>query len=288
MSKLAWNRHVERGMDDRVTCFSILEHLHEDRPGLTATFTLVAFVSAAELKAQGPGGEPAVPPAAEEAPRPPDDLDDAELAGLPRGSRPQILTWQRAYELALVASRSKPTVRGGELDQGPRRELPSTRMADFARFRGGILRGTNGRRQRVERVPGPVRRLLRAPASPPIHRGSPETASSRSRSYLEVSRQLILGAASGLTQSQVDQVDSSLQLARHLRSGALSRDRDALDAFKVELGLSPQCARRHRPGAASRRSAPCPRTSIVGRRTRVGPWNSSPRSSRSSPRPGNS
>jgi hypothetical protein len=51
--------------------------------------------------------------------------------------------------------------------------------------------------------------------------------------------QLIQGAASGLTQLEVDRCDEALQQARGRLAAELTGYRDRLDELKVELGLSP-------------------------------------------------
>jgi len=56
---------------------------------------------------------------------------------------------------------------------------------------------------------------------------------------LKVYTELIQGEASGLTQLQVDQVDSSLQRARQTLVNDRTNFRSALDQFKTQLGLPP-------------------------------------------------
>ena len=73
----------------------------------------------------------------------PPSLDfDKEIAGLSKGSRPEILTWERIYALALVRARSirgafAPTLDPMALNQ----EAARQGVADFARFRKEFLTG---------------------------------------------------------------------------------------------------------------------------------------------------
>ena len=81
------------------------------------------------------------------APRVTSSLDDEkEIAGLAKASKPEIVTWERAYKLALVRARARrgallQTLDPAALDT----QADRLGVADFARFRKEFLAGASFR-----------------------------------------------------------------------------------------------------------------------------------------------
>ncbi len=167
------------------------------------------------------------------------DPGSVELAGLPEGTRAEVLTWERAYKLALVRARTVPgkeARREATLD--PRRldeEANRAGFTDFARFRRDFRTGGSG----TFRDPAPalldVARRARAAEDTLRHVKAHER---RFREAIELARR----AESGRTQLGIDQLDDALQQARVVMFAQTRRYRDGLDALKVELGLAPEAA----------------------------------------------
>lgn len=205
---------------------------------------LAAISIADELCAQQPDPVPVNRPAVtKQDSRPPAEPDDAELAGLPKGSRPERLTWERVYGLALIVSREPRPADGGRLAEAFDAKDFATRsgrlaVADFARFRTEFFAAGKGT--------GKDGGTFRDPSISYIdllHRlHSLENSRKRvaiQEGIVAIYRNLIEGASSGLNQDQFDQMDSLLQQGRLSMSEAVTSYRDGLDGFKVELGLSP-------------------------------------------------
>jgi hypothetical protein len=165
---------------------------------------------------------------------------DADYAGIPAASKPEILTWERAYMLALIRHRTpfKERVEAETFDpKAVDEQAKKLGVADFERFRQDFLaEGKSG-----ERFVDPARSLLDLLGR--LQRL--ENAKKRADS-LEMLRkvfgELLKGEASGLGQSDFDRVDLSLQKARQRFLSELRDYRDKLDEVKVELGLSPASA----------------------------------------------
>lgn len=169
---------------------------------------------------------------------------DAELAGLPPGSSPVLLRWERVYWLALIRARSSAEKRrpGPAAALDPEvLALEATRheVSDFERFRNDFLAGPAVAGGAGFHDPsGAFLDLL----------GQLEAVENARRSVawrqrvFDLTRQLVQGAASGITQFDLDRVNGALQQARLDLSSQLTQYRDQLDALKVELGLSPRAA----------------------------------------------
>src|SRR4051794_20055514 len=117
-----------------------------------ALFPALAACVLAAITAPGPrdleAAQPPAPPAGQlqevARPRLP-RMDDAEVAGLPAGSRPEILNWERVYRLALARSRSARQGESGSFSEtlDPEALEDQSRrfgLADFARFRDDFLK----------------------------------------------------------------------------------------------------------------------------------------------------
>jgi hypothetical protein len=216
----------------------------------------VALSISADLRAGTPEGDQAAP--APPAPRGPlptptredlnrpwprGNLDDAEIAGLPRDSRPAILNWERAYTLALIRSRAGRTARGRVLAEALDPEALAEQaerydVGDFARFRKEFLasRADDGEDKGRFRDPsGEIFALLRRLEAVEIARWNVAAL----ENLVKVLRELIEKVSSGVSQLQLDQVDEALQLARLRFLDERGHYRDQLDALKVHLGLSP-------------------------------------------------
>ena len=164
---------------------------------------------------------------------PPADTIDKAAEGLAREGHHEILTWERAYALALVRFRDKRTALATTLDPKVLDEdARRFEVGDFARFRKDFLTEGPGafpdpsahffdllaRKQAVDNAIGNL---------------------ALSENLLKLFRELIQGEASGLSQIDVDQIDQRVQDARINLIERRSRYRDRFDEFKVELGLSP-------------------------------------------------
>jgi hypothetical protein len=170
----------------------------------------------------------------------PPSLDfDKEIAGLSKGSRPEILTWDRIYALALVRARSirgafAPTLDPIALNQ----EAARQGVADFARFRkefltgrvaaGGAFRdpsahvfGLLGRLHTIDNA----RRVVALHDN--LHRMLQERAQSES---------------SGVNRLDVDLVEASGVRVQQNLTDEIRQFRDGLDELKFMLGLSPHAA----------------------------------------------
>ncbi len=164
------------------------------------------------------------------------DAEDAAIAGLPQGARPQVLTWERVYALALIRARSG-RANGGATSFDPAwlyRESKQVGVADFARFRADFLAGPPAFHD-----PAPamleVLRLRQAVddglRSVKVH-----------ERYFRAAMTLRRDDAPGLTNLTIDRIDDAVQQARVELVARRRRFRDALDALKVELGLAPEAA----------------------------------------------
>jgi hypothetical protein len=208
------------------------------------------LVAASRAGTAAPPDVPAVPPAApagqlpgvEVRPRP-DGWDDAEAAGLPPGSRPAVLTWERAYALALVRARSARPGRADGLAETLDPKVLADQaarlgMADFARFRREFLAGQGAAGGTFRDPSGSVLDLLRRLQT--VESARRDVAAHDA--LLAALVGLVAGESSNLSQLDVDRTAAVLQQARRRLGDALLHYRDRLDEVKVELGLSPHAA----------------------------------------------
>ena len=154
--------------------------------------------------------------------------------GLTRATPAESLTWERAYALALVRFRDQgkglsPTLDPKALDQ----QATRLGVADFDRFRREFLAGEAGGLRDPSARYFELLGRSRAIDGAVSHLAATEN-------LMMLFQQLVMGESSGLTQIQVDEVNDSVQRARIDLIDRQARYRDALDEFKVELGLSPQ------------------------------------------------
>ena len=220
-----------------------------------AAALFVASWMSADLRAAPPDIEPA-PPAPRRSPPAPTradlnrpwprtNLDDAELAGLSRGSRMERLDWERAYALALVRSRASRPAQGRVLAEAldPNtlaEQAERYGVRDFSRFRKDFLadyeddvdREAEGR---LRDPSGAILELLRRRQTVEIARWNVAAF----ENLIKVLQELIEKVSSGVSQLQLDLVSESLQLARVRLLDEREHYRNHLDALKVDLGLSP-------------------------------------------------
>lgn len=168
------------------------------------------------------------------------DAAGVELAGLARGDRAEVLTWERAYKLAVVRARSEP-------GKGPRRvpaldpkrldeEARRVGFDDFARFLRDLSGGPgDGTRAFRDPAPAVLELLRRSRAAFDAQRN----VQAHQRLFREA-RVLVKDPGSGRTQLGLDLLDAGIQRARIALVGDRRRYQDALDALKVELGLGPE------------------------------------------------
>jgi hypothetical protein len=155
------------------------------------------------------------------------------IEGLPKEARGERLTWERAYALAIVRSREKgeslaPTLDPKALDE----RAAKVAFADFARFRREFLAGAASFRD-----PSNSYFDLLARSQTIEHARACLAALEK---LLNLYQELVKGESSRVTQLHVDKLNLSLQQARLDLLEHRSRYRDALDVFKVELGLAPR------------------------------------------------
>jgi hypothetical protein len=169
-----------------------------------------------------------------------------ELAGLPLDGRPEILTWERVYALALVRERDG---RGGFAEALDPKALDerSARLgvADFDRFRKDFLAGSPGAGGSFRDPSGDYFDLLRrlqiiedARRNVAVH-----------ENVLKLTAELIQGPSAGISQLDVDLISATLLRERQRLSDEIGHFRDRLDELKLALGLSP-----HVPVIPDRRS----------------------------------
>ena len=168
----------------------------------------------------------------------PDPSDEALAAGLPRGSKPRVLTLRDAYTLALIRSRSPRPVAADVL-LAPARLAEVARSAeadDFARFRADFLSPGEGPSAFRDPAPGFLDLLARRV----LFEKREETVRAL-ESYGDTFRKF-LGGGSGISQLHVDRIDAALLKAQAARDRAKADYRQALDAFRVGLGLPADAA----------------------------------------------
>jgi len=202
-----------------------------------AACLILAVVPAALGRAQAP------PPPAVGAPQTPlplvavtpvTDATEKEIAGLPRGSAPVILTWDRVYALVLVRARSTNRVLAPSLDlETLTRDSARFGVADFARFQTQFLTTD------VVRDPGPNVLSL-------LGKLQAVACARRHLAFLEALRNLVQeqvqASSSGLNRVDLDAVLAASVKARERLDRRTAEFRDGLDELKVVLGLSPRAA----------------------------------------------
>jgi hypothetical protein len=157
------------------------------------------------------------------------------ITGLPAVSHPEVLNWERVYELALVRGRGgarpdAPALNSQELAEQAKRYG----VADFTRFRRDFLivhrRGEGGFRD----PSGDLLALLGQLEG--IHHARQNVAFYEN--ILTLMSELAKGESAGVSQLHLDQIDSALVLARRNLASEIDGYRNRLERFKVALGLS--------------------------------------------------
>ena len=186
------------------------------------------------------------------APYFPPSLDfDKEIAGLSKGSRPEILTWERIYALALVRARSvrgafAPMLNPIALNQ----EAARHGVADFARFReefltgrvpaGGAFRDPSAQ---VFGLLGRLHTIDNARRVVALHDNLHRMLQERSQSE-----------SSGVNRLDVELVDASKVRAQQDLAVEIRQFRDGLDAAQIHARPFPSCGAA--PGPSEPRSVP--------------------------------
>jgi hypothetical protein len=160
---------------------------------------------------------------------------DKEDAGLSAGSHPEVLTWERVYALALVRARGGVGPRAEALDpKALDQQATRNGVADFARFRKGFLaarrRGGTGFHDPSGDflvLLGRLKEIDHARWNVAFYENA-----------FALMSELIKGESSGLSQLNLDHVETALVLARRNLSDKIAGYRDQLERFKVALGLS--------------------------------------------------
>ena len=175
-----------------------------------------------------PPAEPFVPPSLE---------TDKEIAGLSKGSRPELLTWERVYALAVVRVRSR---RGAYLESlapaALEAEAARNGIADFAGF--ATLFVAVGPLNGVMAFPDPsaaVLELLRRLQT--IENARVNVAL---HEMFDKWIQKVANGESGLNQLDVDLVRASWDRARRRLAEEIAQYRDELEKFKIAVGLRPR------------------------------------------------
>jgi hypothetical protein len=167
---------------------------------------------------------------------PPDSDSGKEIAGLPAGSHPELLSWERVYTFALLHARTGAVRSVTALEPNAVAELAAQHgVADFGGFRRDFLASGSGAEKSFRDPSRDYLELLRRLQV--IDNGRVDAI--LRVNCLTLFRELLRGESSGLTQLQVDLVDASIVRARQRSATEIERFRDALDRFKAELGFSP-------------------------------------------------
>ena len=209
------------------------------RHGLRTQLTLLALLGS--IADQAPGQEPrprsdrsGADLARELLKLPPNLFEQSRIAGFPTDSKPEVLTWQRVYHLALIRTWAAVPPRFETLDpEQLANQAAALGLNDFTRFRAGFVSS------RDFRDPGPdfldlQARLLQIEAT--------LWDVAHQERWTEVLKEMINGEASGLGLLDLDQSRSSVVAARRRFSRSIAEYRDRLDLLKVTLGLAPRSA----------------------------------------------
>jgi hypothetical protein len=170
---------------------------------------------------------------------PADRDSDTEIAGLSRTSRPELLTWERIYALALVRARSGRGAFAETLDLSAlTQESARQSVADFARFRRDFLTGRTADggtfHDPAEHVLGLLARL--------------QAIDSKRRNVVvhEILQRMLVdriqSESSGTNRLDLDLLLASLVRTRQDLEGEIRLYRNGLDELKFTLGLSPRAA----------------------------------------------
>ncbi|HWE37174.1 MAG TPA: hypothetical protein VG406_11460 [Isosphaeraceae bacterium] len=165
--------------------------------------------------------------------------DDDALAGLLKGGRLPVLTLRRAYELALIRHRApRPPGPGDRLSGLDPKTIDSlgrrSAVADFARFRQDYLARKGDAFAFRDPAEGFLDLLVRLHAVGAARRLV--MGETRLLSYYQEQAD----AKVFITQLQVDQLGHIVEQDRVEQLDAIRRYRNAVDDYKVRLGLPPQ------------------------------------------------
>ena len=159
-------------------------------------------------------------------------VSDNESAGLPRGTQPEVLTWDRIYALALVRVRTRRGAFSPTLDPAALAdEAARLGVADFARFR------TDFHGNGPFRDPGAAVLELQARLLA-IENARQDVFFHESLHKLLIARSE--GSSSGLNRLDVDTALAAMSRATKKFRDDLRQFRDGLDELKFLLGLSPR------------------------------------------------
>ncbi len=159
-------------------------------------------------------------------------VSDMEIAGLPMGSRPEILSWDRIYSLALIRARARRGAFSPTLDPAALAEEAARQgITDFVRFR------TNFHSDGPFHDPGPTVLELQGRLLA-IDNARRNIAVQEGINTLIIERSQ--GNTSGVTRIDIDTVFASMVRARQKLAGEIRQFRDGLDQLKFLLGLSPR------------------------------------------------
>lgn len=169
---------------------------------------------------------------------PPQSLEsDIEIAGLPTGSRPDLLNWESVYTLALVRARSGASQTAEVLDTKVLREnAERNSVADFRRFRQDFLAVRTAAGEGFRDPSGAYIDLLRRLQIIDNAR----CAIARQENTLTLYREFIKGESSGLSALDVDLVEATVIRAKEILAAETAHFRDGLDELKAALGLAPR------------------------------------------------
>jgi hypothetical protein len=169
----------------------------------------------------------------------PSEAEEISAAGLAPGSKPETLTWERVYTLALIRARSPRAALMERLDpQALTEQARRLGVDSFARFRDEILAGRAEDRAEDGGFRDPSEAFLDLLARRLILDNARKNVAMFER-FSEVFRELLEGENSGLTRRQIEEIDAWLDRARGGLVDATEGYRNALDEMKVRLGLSP-------------------------------------------------
>jgi hypothetical protein len=162
---------------------------------------------------------------------------DKEAAGLPADSRPELLTWERVYTLAVIRARSDHAAAALSLDP-PALAAAANRLgvADFARFRKEFL---SARAENAAVAIDPAAKFLRV-----LARRLAIDNARRSVAFYEniqkLFQELVQSESMGLSRIELDLVHSAYVRSRQRFNHEIGLFRDELDELKVAIGLSPR------------------------------------------------